>query len=56
MVAGSRGRIFNAPFCRSKARAEERIEDWRIDYNTIRPQSSLGDRTPREFAAGTGLG
>lgn len=24
-------------------------EDWEIDYNELRPHSSLGDRTPREF-------
>ncbi|HBQ38609.1 MAG TPA: hypothetical protein DD714_06460, partial [Candidatus Omnitrophica bacterium] len=23
---------------------------WRQDYNTVRPHSSLGDRTPTEFA------
>jgi putative transposase len=27
------------------------IENWRIEYNTERPHSSLGDRTPIEFAA-----
>ena len=27
------------------------IEDWRQDYNTIRPHGSLGDLTPCEFAA-----
>ena len=26
------------------------IEAWRQDYNTVRPHSSLGDRTPTEFA------
>jgi hypothetical protein len=26
-------------------------ERWRIEYNTERPHSSLGDRTPEEFAA-----
>jgi putative transposase len=26
------------------------IEDWRIDYNTYRPHSSLGNLTPTEFA------
>jgi putative transposase len=25
-------------------------EDWRRDYNEVRPHSSLGNRTPREFA------
>lgn len=29
--------------------AREVIEDWRMDYNTVRPHSSLGGLTPREF-------
>ncbi len=33
--------------------AKELIEAWRIDYNTERPHSSLGGKTPREFAAAT---
>lgn len=31
--------------------AAEKIEEWRNDYNDCRPHSSLGDRTPQEFAA-----
>jgi len=27
------------------------VENWRMDYNHVRPHSSLGDRTPAEFAA-----
>lgn len=27
------------------------IEAWRIEYNSERPHSSLGNRTPQEFAA-----
>jgi putative transposase len=27
------------------------IEEWRVDYNTVRPHSSLGYLTPEEFAA-----
>ena len=30
--------------------AREKIEAWRIDYNTERPHGSLGDLTPREYA------
>ena len=30
--------------------ARETIENWRIDYNQARPHSSLGYRTPAEFA------
>jgi hypothetical protein len=32
--------------------ARETIEDCRIDYNQVRPHSSLGDLTPKEFATG----
>ena len=35
----------------SLADAEEKIEEWRIDYNQARPHSSLGHRAPEEFAA-----
>ena len=31
--------------------AREVIEAWRVDYNTVRPHSSLGYLTPEEFAA-----
>jgi putative transposase len=30
--------------------ARKLIEDWRIDYNDVRPHSSLEDLTPTEFA------
>jgi len=30
--------------------ARQVIEDWRIDYNRIRPHSSLGNMTPEVFA------
>lgn len=33
------------------AEARERIEQWRQEYNTDRPHSSLGNRTPAEYAA-----
>jgi putative transposase len=35
----------------SLADAVEKIEEWRVDYNTVRPHRSLGDRTPTESAA-----
>ena len=34
--------------------ARQVIEDWRVDYNTVRPHSALGYRTPAEFAAEVG--
>jgi putative transposase len=33
--------------------AREVIEAWRVDYNTVRPHSSLGYLTPEEFAVST---
>jgi hypothetical protein len=30
------------------------IEAWRVDYNTARPHSSLGYRTPEEYAGDMG--
>lgn len=30
--------------------ARHLIEDWRVDFNTVRPHSSLGNLTPTEFA------
>ena len=29
--------------------ARQQIEAWRVDYNEVRPHSSLGQRTPKEF-------
>ncbi|MEO8061581.1 MAG: integrase core domain-containing protein [Pseudomonadota bacterium] len=37
-----------SPFSPSQARRV--IESWRIEYNTERTHSSLGDVTPEEFA------
>ena len=31
--------------------AQQIIEAWRTDYNTVRPHSSLGYLTPEEYAA-----
>jgi transposase InsO family protein len=30
--------------------AQVLVEDWRIEYNTIRPHSALGYRTPAQYA------
>jgi len=38
----------------SLADAKAVIEAWRVDYNTVRPHSSLAGRTPDQFAAFTG--
>jgi putative transposase len=34
----------------SLAEAQAAIEDWRVDYNTVRPHSSLDGATPDQFA------
>jgi putative transposase len=38
----------------SLADATAAIEAWRVDYNTVRPHSSLAGRTPDQFAALSG--
>jgi len=35
--------------------AIEKIEAWRIDYNTTRPHSSIDNQTPAAFAAASVL-
>jgi putative transposase len=35
--------------------ARDKIEAWRVDYNRVRPHSSLGNLTPKEFAAAASL-
>jgi len=45
-----RDECLNVNWFLSLADAEEKIEECRIEYNERRPHSSLGDRTPEEFA------
>ena len=45
-----RDECLNEQWFISLAHARSVIETWRIEYNTERPHSSLGDRTPEEFA------
>lgn len=45
-----RAECLNASWFLSLADARQRIEAWRIDYNTERPHSALGHLTPRAFA------
>jgi putative transposase len=35
--------------------AQTKIENWRVDYNEVRPHSSLGDQTPKEYLSTLGL-
>ena len=44
-----RDECLNAHWFLSLEDASEKIEMWRVDYNTYRPHSSIGDITPDEF-------
>jgi putative transposase len=48
-----RDECLNEHWFLSLGEARETIEAWRKDYNEVRPHTSLGNRTPREF---TGAG
>jgi putative transposase len=37
----------------SLADAQQQIEAWRVDYNTVRPHSALADQTRHDFAMST---
>jgi len=45
-----RDECLNEHWFLSLAHARSVIEAWRVEYNTERPHSSLGNRTPEEFA------
>lgn len=45
-----RDECLNAHWFATMADARQKIEAWRYDYNHERPHSSLGYRTPQEFA------
>ena len=45
-----RDECLNEHWFLSLAHARSVIEEWRVEYNTERPHSSLGNRTPAEFA------
>ena len=51
-----RDECLNQNWFMSLAEARQIIEAWRVDYNTARPHSSLGYRTPAEFAAARATG
>ena len=50
-----RTECLNQHWFTSLADAQRRFDDWRKDYNEVRPHSSLGHRTPTEFAAFSAL-
>lgn len=45
-----RDECLNATWFHNLADARRKIADWRVEYNELRPHSSLGYRTPNEFA------
>jgi putative transposase len=50
-----RSECLNQHWFTSLQDAQEEFDDWRQDYNQVRPHSSLGHRTPTEFAAVSAL-
>ncbi len=46
-----RDECLNEHWFMTMAHARRVIENWRIEYNTERPHSSLGNLTPQEYAA-----
>jgi putative transposase len=49
-IGSFRDECLNVNWFLSLDDAREKIEAWRVDYNEFRPHSSLGDRTPADFA------
>jgi putative transposase len=47
--ASLRKECLNAHWFRTMDEAKKKIEAWRIRYNVVRPHSSLGNLTPREY-------
>jgi putative transposase len=47
-----RDECLNEHWFLSLGEARETIENWRRDYNEVRPHSALGNRTPKEFTDG----
>ena len=47
----TRDELFNTEEFATLLEAQVVVEAWRTEYNTYRPHSSLGDRTPAEYAA-----
>ena len=50
-----RDECLNENWFTNLADARRTIESWRLDYNRARPHSSLGNRSPEEFATMAGL-
>ncbi len=48
-----REECLNAHWFPTLPAAPRPIEQWRVDFNRVRPHSSLGEQTPEEFAPDT---
>jgi putative transposase len=46
-----RDEFLNETLFTSPGQAKMALEDWRRDFNEVRPHSSIGWKTPAEFAA-----
>ncbi len=46
-----RDECLNEQWFDSVAQAREIVENWRVDYNEVRPHYSLNQKTPEEYAA-----
>lgn len=44
-----RAECLNASWFLSMSDAQDRLNEWRDDYNEMRPHTSLGNLTPKEF-------
>lgn len=49
-IGSLRDECLNVNWFLSLQDACDKVEQWRLDYNSFRPHSSLGDLTPNEFA------
>ena len=45
-----RDECLNEHWFLTMAHAQSTIEGWRVEYNTVRPHSSLGNLAPEQFA------
>ncbi len=51
-LASLRRECLTLHWFRDLGEAQDRLEEWREDYNNVRPHSSLGDLPPAHFGAG----
>lgn len=50
LQGSAEGRVSECELVRESGQGKGTIEAWRKEYNAERPHSSLGYRTPKEFA------